>query len=301
MTAAAFSLAPADPGSLEQAEVQHQLAILNDARLRPRTDGPALSLIVEMALRQLEAKFLAEEQRGVAARAAEAPTSPDGFMDWFEELRDSGPGQGDPLFPWLATSASMEQMRWFLSQEVAGEAGFDDLVALAQLQLPVRAKLEMARNYWDEMGRGRESGMHGPMLTRVVSEAGVRTDEEVTWEAVALGNLLVGLAANRHFAYQSIGALGVVELTAPSRAALVAKGLERLGLSPRGRRYYALHATLDIRHSAAWNEEVIQPLVSRDPSLATAIAEGALMRLQAGARCFERYRAELGVAASLTP
>jgi hypothetical protein len=59
------------------------------------------------------------------------------------------------------------------------------------------------------------------------------------------------------------------------------------------RRYYALHATLDIKHSRAWNSEVLRPLVAADPSLARPIAEGALMRLRAGARCFERYRAEL--------
>jgi hypothetical protein len=42
-------------------------------------------------------------------------------------------GQGDALFPWLATSATVEQMRWFLLQEVAGEAGFEDLLAMTQV------------------------------------------------------------------------------------------------------------------------------------------------------------------------
>ena len=59
-------------------------------------------------------------------------------------------------------------MRWFLTQEAAGEAGFDDLVAYTQVKLPARAKLELARNYWDEMGRGNAKGMHGPMLERLV-------------------------------------------------------------------------------------------------------------------------------------
>ncbi len=50
------------------------------------------------------------------------------------------------------------------SRKQAGEAGFDDLVAMTQVKLPVSAKLELARNYWDEMGRGNPKGMHGPML-----------------------------------------------------------------------------------------------------------------------------------------
>ena len=58
-------------------------------------------------------------------------------------------------------------MLWFLTQEVAGEAGFDDLLAMTQVKMPVTAKLEMARNYWDEMGRGRDTAMHGPLLERL--------------------------------------------------------------------------------------------------------------------------------------
>lgn len=266
---------------------------LNEARLRPGT-RPAFSLKEEMRLRTIEAGFLQNECTAIASRAATAPSEPQAFMQWFEDLRETGPGQNDPLFPWLAERATLDQVRWFLKQEVAGEAGFDDLVALTQLKLPIRAKLELARNYWDEMGRGKQSGMHGPMLDRLARELGVdRSDEPIVPESLALSSLLVGLAANRHYAYQSVGALGVVELTAPGRAAYVDAALTRLGVGTRAKQYYALHAVLDVKHSAAWNDEVIAPLVSADRSLTGPIAEGALMRLNAGARCFERYRAHL--------
>jgi hypothetical protein len=90
-----------------------------------------------------------------------------------------------------------------------------------------------------------------------------------------------------------VGALGVIELTAPGRSAMVAKGLRRIGLSNRERRYFDLHAVLDVKHSADWNREVLRPLVEEDPRRAAAIAEGALIRLNCGLRCFERYRAIL--------
>ena len=276
------------------------LLTLNEARLRPATH-PALPLKEEIRLRKIEAEFLERECAAVAARAATAPSAPQAFMQWFEDLRETGPGQNDPLFPWLATEATLDQVRWFLTQEVAGEAGFDDLVALTQLKLPVRAKLELARNYWDEMGRGKQSGMHGPMLDRLARELGVdRSDEPVVPESIALGCLLVGLAANRHYAYQSVGALGVVELTAPGRAACVDAALTRLGVGTKAKQYYALHAVLDVKHSAAWNTEVIAPLVSADPSLTGPIAEGALMRLNAGARCFERFASSRGASSTNT-
>src|SRR6476661_1178734 len=103
----------------------------------------------------------------------------------------------------------------------------------------------MARNYWDEMGQGRAGGMHGPMLARLTRELAIEPNGDVVWEALALGNLMTALACNRRYAYQSIGALGVIELTAPGRAEQVNAGLKRLGINGAARRYYALHATLD--------------------------------------------------------
>lgn len=47
----------------------------------------------------------------------------------------------------------------------------------------------------------------------------------------------------------------------------------------------------------AWNREVVRPLVEADPMLMRPIAEAAIMRLLAGARCFDRYRAEFGLEA----
>ena len=270
----------------------------NHERLTP---GAAVAnvdqeLQLEYEFRLREARFVEEERLLVAAEVASVPTSADAFVAWFEALKERGPGQGDALFPWLAEHATLEEMRWFLGQEVAGEAGFDDLVAMTQVKLPVVPKLELARNYWDEMGQGRASAMHGPMLERLSGELSLEGAYEPVWESLALGNLMIALATNRRYTYQSVGALGAIELTAPGRAALVNAGLKRLGIAGEARRYFALHATLDVRHSEAWNREVLHPLVAADGRLAPLIAEGALMRLHAGARCFERYRRELDLA-----
>lgn len=278
-----------------------RLATLNGLRLRTDQDDVNWrdELAQEHELRLIEGDFVEEARTAVRTRAQIAPNTPEAFVAWFEDLKQSGPGQGDPLFPWLAHDASAAQMTWFLTQEVAGEAGFDDLVALTQVKLPPRPKLELARNYWDEMGQGHEGGMHGPMLEKLATALSLDKSAPVVWESLALGNLMVALATNRRYTYQSIGALGVIELTAPGRAELVNAGLKRLHVSGEARRYFALHATLDVRHSQAWNREVLAPLVAEDPRRAPLIAEGALLRLMAGARCFERYRGELGLNALL--
>jgi len=278
--------------SLDPQAFHTELCRFNASRLSPGRTGPDWESRVraEIDIRTAEGYFVEIERARVVDEAARAPWDASGFLRWFEDLREQGPGQGDRLFPWLAASATMDQMRWFLTQEAAGEAGFDDLVAMTQVKLsPVRAKLEMARNYWDEMGRGHERGMHGLLLHAVVKELGLKPAlDDTVWESLALANLMVALAANRRYAYQAVGALGVIEMTAPGRVAQVNEGLKRLGVTTSARLYFQLHSELDVKHSREWNAEVLYSLVESDPELAQPIAEGALMRLACGARCFGR-------------
>jgi hypothetical protein len=282
----------------EPDKLHHRLTAMNRRRFSPSTpnDGWDREFAGGTILMRQEHHFLESERRAIARRAASAPRDPVAFLAWFETLKLNGPGQHDPLFPWLATHASLDQMRWFLKQEVAGEAGFDDLVALTQLGMGQRAKLELARNYWDEMGRGNAKGMHGPMLKMLSDALELEAcPAPIVWEALALANTMAGLAADRHYAFHSIGALGVIELTAPGRASKVGHGLTRLGVGADDRHYFDLHAILDVKHSEAWNREIILPLIEEDSARAPLIAEGALMRLSCGARCFERYRREFGL------
>ncbi|MGZ6139985.1 MAG: iron-containing redox enzyme family protein [Myxococcaceae bacterium] len=274
------------------------LARWNGRRLRP--DHPTRrwreDLEEDLRMRTLEGEWLEAERAAVAPLVREVPRRPADFVRWFDALRQGGPGQGDPLFDWIAERATLDEVRWFMRQELAGEAGFDDLVALTQLKMPPRSKLELARNYWDEMGRGNPEATHGGLLDRLGEALDIQSDGlRAVWEALALSNLLLGLAANRRYAWHAVGALGVVELTAPDRAERVDRGLKRLGIGGKERIYFALHATLDREHSAGWDAEVLAPLVEEDPDRAPFLAEGAYLRLRAGARCYRRYRSELGV------
>lgn len=276
---------------------QIELANYNAQHLMPAFPTAAWRDDVEEFARvtRAEGEYIEAVRCEVSPLLANVPSGVDDFIDWFEELKRTGPGQGDELFPWLAQNASRKDMLWFLTQEVAGEAGFDDLLAMTQVKMPVTAKLEMARNYWDEMGRGNSKGMHGPMLERLAHHIEVNpTPESVIPDALALGNMMVALAHNRRYAFHSIGALGVIEMTAPTRAGFVERGLRRLGISAKQRHYFALHAVLDVKHSETWNREVLRSLVAEDSRRARAIGEGAVLRLWHGARCFERYREKFG-------
>lgn len=280
-----------------QKQLTRYNAVRFNARLPDELGYGALEREARWA--RAEVEFVESLRRAIAPLAASIPTGIDSFIAWFEALKQTGPGQGDPLFPFLAGAASLEQMKWFLLQEVAGEAGFEDLLAMTQLKMPEQAKLEMARNFWDEMGRGFAKGMHGPMLARLAHYFDLMpTPDQVVPESLALGNTMIALARHRRYAFHSVGALGVIEMTAPTRAGFVDRGLWRLGVPAKKRHYFALHAVLDVKHSTAWNREVLKSLVAEDCRRARAIGEGALMRLWHGARCFERYRREFGIATS---
>ena len=263
--------------------LHRRLAHWNHRRLAPaapHADWEA-ALEDERRMRTLEGLWVESLRTEVQAQAAAAPTDVEGFTAWFQALETSGPGQHDPLFDWLATEATAEEMNWFLTQEAAGEAGFDDLVAMSQVKMPDEAKLELARNYWDEMGRGNPLGMHGPMLERAVRTLDLKpTIDGTVWQSLALANTLTAFATTRRYAWHAVGALGVVELTAP-------------GHPPVVRKYFDLHAVLDQKHAADWIANVLRPLVRDAPECAPYLAEGALMRLQCGARCFEVYRDRL--------
>ena len=163
---------PLAPFDVDPDAFHQELAHFNVARV-------AVSVPSACWTADLETEFeprMAEGQYLEALRLQVAPLPPlqhgntDNFINWFESLAAVGPGQQHTLFGWLAQSATLEQMRWFLTQEVAGEAGFDDLLAYTQVKLPVQDKLECARNYWDEMGHGRQSAMHGQMRDRIVQQ-----------------------------------------------------------------------------------------------------------------------------------
>ena len=275
-----------------------ELAKYNGRQLEPRFPDETWreELDDHAEVSRAEGEYVEAVRREIAPLVADIPSEVDDFIEWFEELKHTGPGQGDALFPWLADDATRQDMLWFLTQEVAGEAGFDDLLAMTQVKMPVTAKLEMARNYWDEMGRGRDTAMHGPLLERLASYLDIDAQpDRVVAESLALGNAMLALARSRRYCFQSIGALGVIEMTAPTRAAFVDRGLKRLRIPTKKRLYFTLHAVLDIKHSECWNREVLRSLVAEEPRCAAAIGEGAVLRLWHGARCFDRYRRHFGL------
>jgi hypothetical protein len=113
--------------------------------------------------------------------------------------------------------------------------------------------------------------MHGPMLGRMVETLGLEPAiEDTVWESLALANTLTAFATTRRYAWHSVGALGVVELTAPTRVAKVGEGLKRLGFPPVARKIFrsARRAGCEAcRRLDSERAEAARQRPSRDPNL----------------------------------
>jgi hypothetical protein len=237
-------------------------------------------------------------------------------LDWLAELNAATPagthGQSPvaairdlaardrlPLvYKWIAEHASLDELRQFLSIEGGPDGGFDDLVALCQVGLSGAAKLELARNYWDEMGNGRLEKVHTDLhrlMARSVQlpQLGRTTLPEAGLERSALGGLL---ATNRWLQPEMIGALGLTELQAGPRCRLVLKAFARLDLPAEARTFYEVHADVDPQHGRDWLEQVVGPLGMEIPEWRDRMVRGAAWRWHVNAQLFDT----LDVRAALT-
>jgi hypothetical protein len=223
---------------------------------------------------RLEADLLAGLERRDRATAWRLPLEPVAAM------RALGAHDLVPdVYRWLATTASRDELVAFLALEGGPDGGFDDLVALCQVGLDGSAKLELARNYWDEMGRGSAARVHTELhrtLSRALGLPVVPREEQPVeaLERAALGSLL---ATNRSLQPELVGALGLLELQAGPRCRKVVEGLRRIGAEGDALEFYVEHATVDPHHGKAWVDEAVAPL-ARSPRWAAGIVRGARWR-----------------------
>lgn len=184
-----------------------------------------------------------------------------------------------PIYAWVALTAAREELYGFLALEGGPDDGFDDLVACCQVGLVGAPKLEMARNYWDELGCGDAQQVHRSLHQDLIRALALPLipREELPLTALRRALLTSTLATNRRLQPELIGVLGMIELQAGPRCRQVVRGLERLGGTSGALPFYEVHATTDPHHGKDWLDNVIGPL-SRDPQVAEGIIRGAHWR-----------------------
>jgi hypothetical protein len=185
-----------------------------------------------------------------------------------------------PIYKWLARTATWPQIVTFLALEGGPDAGFDDLVAACQVGLRGSAKLELATNYWDEMGNGQPHAVHATLHDRLVEAIDMPriSDDEQPVSALARTALGGLLATNRWLQPEMLGALGLIELQAGPRCRLVLQAFDRVGAPADARPFYEVHAEVDPRHGKDWLEKAIVPVLLDHPQWGARIVRGALWR-----------------------
>ncbi len=183
-------------------------------------------------------------------------------------------------YKWLAKNASWPELVEFLALEGGPDGGFDDLVSACQVGLSGSAKVELAQNYWDEMGNGDPAAVHTVLHNELVAAIAMpRVPREqlpvAALERAALGGLL---ATNRWLQPEMLGALGLLELQAGPRCRLVLQAFDRLGAPAAAYPFYLEHAEVDPRHGKDWLEKAVGPTVAKYPGWGPRIVKGAWWR-----------------------
>jgi hypothetical protein len=279
------------------ADDQTRLACLADARPRTRRDRFATLLaLYELHTAPLETLGKrARHQHHPALAALKARCE----ADWLAELEalplpdDIEPHDAPAamralaardrlpdVYKWVAKEASWEDIVTFLALEGGPDAGFDDLVAACQVGLTGPAKMELATNYWDEMGDGDPDAVHTTLHERLVAAIDMPTLPLAGQPTSALARTAMGglLATNRWLQPEMLGALGLIECQAGPRCRLVLHGFDRCGAPADAYAFYEVHAEVDPRHGKDWLDNAIVPTVAAHPEWSPRIVRGAHWR-----------------------
>lgn len=247
---------------------------------------------------RLECAFLERLEGWDEARRWDLPDDP------IEALRAVQATDRVPwVYHWLAERASPGGVRTFLELEGGPDGRFDDLVAQCQVGITGGAKVELAHNYWDEMGRGDGASVHTE-LHRVMADAlGFRAVSRAEQPLACLERALLGstLATNRWLQPEMVGALGLIELQAGPRCRKVVAALERIGAGEQALAFYEEHARVDPLHGRAWVDRVVTPLAAEHPDLAWRIVRGARWRSTITARFLAATHSVLGLVTDSSP
>jgi hypothetical protein len=253
----------------------------------PGVKTPESSTVVLGIRNLIESYFEEYEASLIPARLLDqAPRTSSEYVLWLIEHIHNHPAYKHPLYEdYLSKRATLDDLREFLNQEMTIDSRFDDFLALTQLGAKDRMKLEIASNYWDEMGNGDRAKMHTNMFSRTLESLGVNVElGGFTTEALICGNISFMLSLRRSSFYKAVGYFVVTEYLAPGRFQHVITACERNGLDSMVAEYHREHVTIDRDHSRSWFDNVVIPLIDESPQAAVEISLGAFYRLNTSQR-----------------
>jgi len=215
------------------------------------------------------------------------PTEPRAYLSWIKRTaKDHRVYKHEYYRNFIHNHATADDLRNYVIQESVVDGRFDDLLAMMQVGTAGAAKLEIAANFWDEMGNGDRDQVHTYLFNKIFEVFEVDEDElerSLTANALLSGNLAVLLCRYRQFYAEAVGFLGMTEWLVPDRFVHVLHAWDRLGLPQEGVVYHRLHVTIDSQHAQGWFHNVVLP-AAQSAHMRRGIARGTLWRLNSSAR-----------------
>jgi hypothetical protein len=213
--------------------------------------------------------------------------------DYLDELAETNPGVGHPLFDFLRDEANLAQLHRFLQADLIRNEVVDDEVALLVVGLQGMQKAVAAANLWDECGRGKLENFHTYWLRRLLTATdgwdrlyAYRTGHP--WFARFTSNTNAALLTRPARKLEAYGCFLVFESWVAPHFIAVLCAMDRLGIVDEDIRiYFGAHVKIDPRHS----QELSDGLRMQRPELTKEelhkVVYGAHLAASAGKRQFD--------------
>jgi Iron-containing redox enzyme len=239
-------------------------------------------LNTDPAIREIERAWHAAAESRIDL--ADLPGSADEFRDWF--LATAANHEQPDFCRYLEHEATGPEIALFIAAEELVDGRFDDLVAMVGVGISGAAKMTIAENYWDEMGRGEPGQVHttlfassGAYMSNVLAAHGAGTDGLECAEIYENACLLMSYAIHRHLIPRALGAMGVLEQSASPRFEAMVRGCARTGAPDNVIEYQRLHIDVDANHGKEWFENVLMALAETSPTVRREICIGVRARV----------------------
>ena len=246
----------------------------------------------------IERRWLASEAMRAAPLDADVRTGQD-LTDAIRAVSAQHRASHHPLFDFLETEATQEQLAAFFRSDSALNIRFFDLIVLALLGSDPSVRGELSQNFWDEAGKGDAQQSHVTLFRHLLHTTGIpHADDDhaslLAWQGLAGYNLFMMTGLNRSHGLKSLGVMAVTELLDPTQYEKLTRGCRRLGMGHQGElEYYDEHVSIDVVHAEGWLSNVIVPLATKFPSQMNDIYAGAQWRLNTCAAYYDDLHARL--------
>jgi hypothetical protein len=204
---------------------QQALAEIYKAHFSQTNEGRGASFLLGDLSFMLEERLLGDVDRLIEPRFTTLTTqipldSSKSFIRWLLKIIQTHPAYSHPFYThFMRKEATRADLRLWLAQESTLDQRFDDVLANLQVGTNGHVKMEVAKNYWDEMGNGDMAKVHTHLFGQLLDELEVTPSyiTSILFPASLLtGNLSSCLSLHRHLFYEALGFFGVVEYLAPS-------------------------------------------------------------------------------------